>query len=93
MDISLSVKERDGTSHGAQIIAIASGKGGVGKTCLATNLSITLAAQKNKVCLFDADTSLANVNIQLGLSPRLTLEHFVGGREYPGRYHHPKIRS
>ncbi len=56
---------------------MSSGKGGVGKTCISTNLSIGLASQGKKVCLFDADTNLANVNILLGLSPEQTLEHYV----------------
>ncbi len=60
----------------AQVIAIASGKGGVGKSTLATNLGLALAEAGHKVCLFDADTNLANINILLGITPLHTLEHF-----------------
>jgi len=62
-----------------RVIAISSGKGGVGKSSIAVNLGITLAKQGNKVCLFDADTGLANVNILLGLTPEYTLEHVLFG--------------
>lgn len=61
----------------ALAVAITSGKGGVGKTNLTTNLGIALAKQGHKVCIFDADTSLANINILLGLTPDHTLEQFL----------------
>jgi flagellar biosynthesis protein FlhG len=64
-------------SHGARIIAVTSGKGGVGKTNVTTNLGIALAMRGSNVCIFDADTGLANVNILLGLRPERTLEHFL----------------
>ena len=60
----------DSQARNARVIAVASGKGGVGKTSLSTNLSIALSGQGHKVCLFDADTSLANVNILLNINPR-----------------------
>ncbi len=57
-------------------MAITSGKGGVGKSSLAANLGLALAEAGHKVCLFDADTNLANINILLGITPLHTLEHF-----------------
>jgi flagellar biosynthesis protein FlhG len=63
----------------AVVLALTSGKGGVGKTNIATNLGLALANKKQKVCLFDADTGLANINILLGISPRWTLEHVLEG--------------
>jgi flagellar biosynthesis protein FlhG len=56
-----------------KIIAIASGKGGVGKTWLAITLSHALAKRGRKVLLFDGDIGLANVDIQLGLMPNRDL--------------------
>ena len=63
----------------ATVLAVTSGKGGVGKTNLAVNLGAALAGRGSRVCLFDADTGLANVNILLGMSPRHTIEQVVAG--------------
>lgn len=63
----------------ARSIAITSGKGGVGKTNIATNLSIALATRHARVCIFDADTNLANINILLGLTPQYTLQDLLEG--------------
>lgn len=63
------------------IIAISGGKGGVGKTCIAVNLSIALARLHQRVCLLDGDAGLANVNILLGLEPKFTLEHLISGQQ------------
>jgi len=60
-------------------IAITSGKGGVGKTNVTTNLAISLSQQGEKVCIFDADTGLANINIVMGITPEYTLEDLVNG--------------
>ncbi len=62
-----------------KVIAVCSGKGGVGKTNIATNLAVALAAQGRNTCLLDADVSLANVDVLLGLQPRFNLAHVVRG--------------
>jgi MinD-like ATPase involved in chromosome partitioning or flagellar assembly len=62
------------------VIAVTSGKGGVGKSNISVNLSIALSQLGQKVCLFDADINLANTNILLGLTPSLTLHDFLNDR-------------
>lgn len=63
----------------AKVIAVCSGKGGVGKTNVATNIAIALGALGKEVCLLDADVSLANIDVLLGLQPRFNLSHVVSG--------------
>ena len=57
-------------SEQPNIIAIASGKGGVGKTWFAVTLSHIFARSGRRVLLFDGDIGLANVDVQLGLTPQ-----------------------
>ncbi|MGE0254142.1 MAG: AAA family ATPase [Alphaproteobacteria bacterium] len=63
-----------------RLLAIASGKGGVGKTLLATTLAHAFARGGQKTLLFDGDLGLANVDIQLGLAPARDLSDVLGGR-------------
>ncbi|MBN8900088.1 MAG: AAA family ATPase, partial [Rhodospirillales bacterium] len=63
-----------------RLIAIASGKGGVGKTWVAITLAHALAARRDSVLLFDGDLGLANVDVQLGLTPNHDLGALLTGR-------------
>ncbi len=62
------------------LIAVASGKGGVGKTWFAITLAHALARRDQRALLFDGDLGLANVDIQLGLMPKHDLGGVLGGR-------------
>lgn len=61
------------------VVAIASGKGGVGKTSIAVNLSIALAAQHLRVVLLDGDLGLGNADVLCGLNPERNLGDLVEG--------------
>lgn len=63
----------------ARVIAVTSGKGGVGKTNFSTNLAILMAQSGQRVVVLDADLGLANLHVVLGVSPRYHLEHVMEG--------------
>ena len=63
------------------VIAVSSGKGGVGKTWLSVTLCHALARVGQRVLLFDGDLGLANVDIQLGIAPKHDLGSVIAGRD------------
>ncbi|MBB6563054.1 flagellar biosynthesis protein FlhG [Acidovorax soli] len=65
---------------GARIIAITSGKGGVGKTFVSANLAAALTRRGQRVLVLDADLGLANLDVVLNLHPKITLHDVFTGK-------------
>jgi flagellar biosynthesis protein FlhG len=63
------------------VIAITSGKGGVGKTNIVGNLAIAYQRMKKKSLIFDADLGLGNMDIIYGINPKHTIEEVISGEK------------
>jgi len=61
----------------SQVVAVISGKGGVGKTLIATNMAATLADTGRKVLVLDADIGFTNADILLGAFPKFSIKDLV----------------
>ena len=61
------------SEHKTRVIAVTSGKGGVGKTNISVNLAIAFAQTGKRVILIDGDLGMANVNVLLGITPKANL--------------------
>lgn len=68
------------TPADARIIAITSGKGGVGKTFVSANLAAALTRRGHRVLVLDADLGLANLDVVLNLHPKVTLHDVFTGK-------------
>ena len=68
------------TPANARIIAITSGKGGVGKTFVSANLAAALTRRGHRVLVLDADLGLANLDVVLNLPPKVTLHDVFTGK-------------
>jgi len=74
-----AARERPGAPK-ASILAVTSGKGGVGKTFFSANLAAALARRGERVLVLDADLGLANLDVVLNLHPKLTLHDVFTGK-------------
>jgi flagellar biosynthesis protein FlhG len=75
----MSQQMNDHSLFHSRVVAITSGKGGVGKTNVVGGLAMSLAKMGQRVVLLDADFGLANLDIVLGLFPKFTIEHVIRG--------------
>lgn len=64
-----------------RIIAVTSGKGGVGKTNITANLALAISVKNKRVGIVDADLGLANIDVILKLKPKYNLEHVIAGEK------------
>ena len=64
-----------------RVIAVTSGKGGVGKTNIVANLGYSFARMGKKVLILDADLGLGNLDVLLGLAPKYNLSHVIMGEK------------
>lgn len=76
-------------SRQTRILAVASGKGGVGKTSIAVNLAIQLASEGNSVIMLDADLGMANIEIMFGVRPKHALSEVISGAMQMSRRYSP----
>ena len=68
-------------SSSLRVLAVSSGKGGVGKTNIVANLAYALAKRNKKVLVVDADLGLNNIDILLGLTPKFHIGHVLSGEK------------
>ncbi len=77
---AVALKHKEGQDSKTRYLAVASGKGGVGKTLLSINMGKCLSDGGSKVLIIDADFGLSNIHLMLGLNPEKTLSDFFYGR-------------
>ncbi len=70
---------KQGGKRPVKVIAVTSGKGGVGKTQVVANLALALRAKKQEVLIFDGDMGLANIDIIYNVNPPYNLKHLIDG--------------
>jgi flagellar biosynthesis protein FlhG len=70
-----------GAANVATVLAVTSGKGGVGKTNVTVNVALSLARLGYRVGLIDADFGLGNVDVMLGLTPESHIGHLLAGEK------------
>lgn len=77
--VDIAPPGREPCESRTRVIAVSSGKGGVGKTNVAANVAVALARAGKRVLVLDADIGLGNLDVLLGLVPRYTIEDVLSG--------------
>jgi len=75
----LNTEAEGGPRPNTRVIAITSGKGGVGKTNIVANLAFVMTQLNKKVLVFDGDLGLGNIDVLLGLTPKHNISHVAMG--------------
>ncbi|MGE5296932.1 MAG: MinD/ParA family protein [Solirubrobacterales bacterium] len=79
---ALNLQQLPGTCRpSASVLAITSGKGGVGKTNIAANIAVCLASQNKRVLLLDADLSLGNLDLVMDIRSKYNISHVISGHK------------
>ncbi len=89
LSMKKSSKENSGQENSGQensegssrVIAVTSGKGGVGKTNIVANLAMAFTSLGKKVMILDADLGLANIDIIFGINPPYNIGHVISGEK------------
>jgi flagellar biosynthesis protein FlhG len=80
-DLSKPLAGDEDGDRGIRVISVTSGKGGVGKSNVVSNLAMALSAQGKQVLIIDADLGLGNLDVLLGLSPMYNLNNVFNGEK------------
>ncbi len=75
------IPDRIDPVHVPKVLCFSSGKGGVGKTSIVTNLAMAVSRKGKNVLILDADLGLANVDVMLGITPKYSIQHVFSGEK------------
>ena len=78
---ALNLRTLGAGGSAATVLAVTSGKGGVGKTNIAANVAVCLAATNKRVLLLDADMSLGNLDLVMDIRSKYNISHMISGRK------------